>query len=316
MTAVPLETLAPVWDRLTAIGWRAERITHVARLDTGYRNRMFSVVHEGERFAVRLPRKTLLDAAWYRREMHNITAAATARVTPVPLLADASDGLLVLPWIDGEHFRAREVTPAAAARAGAALRRLYTAPAFLAGEDCTDRLKRRLKRLMKDRAAATAHAPGLPTVAEAARPLLEALLRTQPPPTPCHGDLVLGNMIDTGAAVLLVDWETSTFGDAHYDLATVCVRARLDDAARAAFLDAWFGPDGDDDDDDIGRTRVILWEVLYALDKALTYWAKARREGTIDPRCDGWTRRCAGLIATPGTRAALLRLDHAARTTA
>lgn len=311
MTAVPVETLAPVWDRLAAVGWRAEHVTHVARLDTGYRNRVFSVVHEGERFAVRLPRERLMDAAWYRRETHNIHAAAAARATPVPLLADAADGLLVLPWIDGEHLRSREVAPPAAARAGAALRRLRTAPAFLPGEDCADRLRRRLPHLMKDRAAATAHSPGLPTVAEAARPLLDALLGSLPPPMPCHGDLVLGNLIDTGAAVLLVDWETSTFGDAHYDLATVCVRARLDGAARAAFLDTWFGPGGGGDD--IGRTRVVLWEVLYALDKALTYWSKARRTGTMDPRCDGWTRRCAGLIALPGTRAALLRLNHAAR---
>lgn len=311
--AAPAAELDAVWDRLAGLGWTRDRVETVARAGGGYRNRVLAVTHAGTTVMVRLPRTRLKEADWYRREIHNLNSAAAAGVTPAPLLADPADGLLVQPWIAGAHPVSRETGPEAAARAGTALRRLRGAAAFLPGEDVATRLRRRLRRLEGDRDGARAHAQGLPAVAEACRPLLETLARTAPPPSPCHGDLVLGNLIDDGRTLHLIDWETATQGDPHYDLATVAVRARLETPARTALLAAWMGPE----DDPAGpggqavAARVSLWEVLYALDKALTYWTQARRTTTVDPRTAGWVRRCSGLLAAPGTRAALLCLETA-----
>lgn len=312
MTALasPPSLLAPVWERLEPLGWGPDTLSEVTPLDGGFRNRMVSVVHQGERFAVRLPRQRLKDRQWYKRERHNLDAAAALGLAPQPLLADDTDGFLVLPWVEGSHPRRYHMDAAAAARAGLALRRLREAAPFLAGSDVVERLDRDLPRFKAAVHAGTAQDPaGLHSVAESARPLFAALRATLPAASPCHGDLVLGNMIDTGERMLFIDWETSTAGDPHYDLATVSVRARLTPEARAALLEAWF----EDTDDLLGRARVTLWEVLYALDKALTYWRRGLRDGQPDPRCPGWAKRCGELLAVPGTRAAVLVVQQAAR---
>ncbi|MBB4284398.1 phosphotransferase [Roseospira goensis] len=302
--------LAAAWPRLgERLGWAPERVERVAVVTVGHRNPTLDVTHAGVRYAVRLPRPVLQAPDWYRREAHNVAIAAAAGVTPPPLVLDPADGLMVLPWIEGRPAE-RGLTPAAAARAGAALRRLHDGGAFEAGDDALGRLDRRLPRLRRDGAAVLAHARGLPALAEAVRPILEGLSATRPPPRPCHGDLVLGNMVDTGRDMVLLDWETATMGDPLFDLATVCVRARLEGPARAALLDTWFGLVGDPDG--LGAVRVRLWEVVYCLDKAVTYWANGRGAATPDRRCAGWTARGWSLLAAPGTRAAAVRLEHQA----
>lgn len=311
MNPAPPTALADAWDRLAGLGWRAEAVESAARIELGKRNRVFTVVHGGTAFIVRLPRERLKDAAWYAREIHNLSAAAAAGVTPAPLLADAADGLLVLPLVSGAHPQARRVDPDAAARIGRTLHRLHRATApFVADAGILSRVTRRITAVLQDAMAAGRHASGLPSVARAVEPLAATLARTAPPPAPCHGDLVPGNMIDDGAAVHLIDWETSTADDPHCDIATVCLRTRLDDPARATFLAACLAGDPPEDTE-LAHARITVWEAVCALDKALTYWRNGVRSGIVDPRAGGWTRRCSEILAAPGTRAALLVLDSA-----
>jgi aminoglycoside phosphotransferase (APT) family kinase protein len=303
--------LAEVWPRLQAgLGWSADRIERLEVVTAGYRNRILDLTHAGTRYAVRLPRLELQTARWYRREAHNLAAAAEAGVTPRPLLMDPADGLLVQPWVQGETPPHQGMTPAAAARAGAALRRLHDGPPFEPGEDALGRLDRRLPRLREDGARVLAHARGLPALAEAVRPVLASLRATLPPPRPCHGDLVLANLVDTGTAMMLLDFETGTQSDPLFDVATVCLRASLDGPARAALVDTWLGLDGDPDG--LVAARLRLWEVVYVLDKAVNFWISGRDAGRPDRRCGPWTARGWALLAAPGTRAAAVRLEHQA----
>jgi thiamine kinase-like enzyme len=139
-------------------------------------------------------------------------------------------------------------------------------------------------------------------------PLLATLERTTPPPTPCHGDLVPGNIIDNGDRVYLIDWETSTAGDPHQDIANVCLRAKLKVDTQTAIVDTYLQGEPTATAES-ARARILLWKAACALDKALTYWRNGMRSDNIDPRADGWTRRCSALLAAPGTRAAMLFLD-------
>lgn len=58
---------------------------------------------------------------------------------------------------------------------------------------------------------------------------------------PCHNDPWPGNLIDTGATVLLVDWEYSGMNDPAWDLAALSVEADLDAESERVLLDASVG---------------------------------------------------------------------------
>ncbi len=60
-------------------------------------------------------------------------------------------------------------------------------------------------------------------------------------PVPCHNDLLNANFIDDGATIRIVDWEYAGMGDPFFDLANFSINHELDDAGRAALLDAYSG---------------------------------------------------------------------------
>jgi thiamine kinase-like enzyme len=305
--------LEVAWDRLADIGWRPEQVEWVERPTQGERNRVYILRHAGHGAVIRLPRARTKTLDWHAREMHNLAAAAASGVAPTPILADPRDGLLVLPYLQGAHPTPGAVGPASAERIGRCLRRLHrdTAPFRQAG-DILSRIRRRMQRVAAEAREARRHAAGLPSIARAMEPVVTTLERTAPPLVPCHGDLVLGNIIDDGHRVYCIDWETSTAGDPHQDIANVCLRAQLQDAARAMLLATYFNGDLEHTAER-ARARVRLWEPTCAFDKALIYWRHGVQLGTVDPRVAGWTRRCSTLLAAPGMRAATLFLDTAER---
>jgi aminoglycoside phosphotransferase (APT) family kinase protein len=308
MSALP-DDFAVALDRLASLGWRPEQIEWVKRPSQGERNQVYLLRHAGESAVIRLPLARSKAADRSAREIHNLNAAAAAGVTPAPLLADPKDGLLLLPYLQGEHPKPGIVTLDAAVRMGRCLRILHRDTAtFRSGTDILRRIRRRMAGVAAEADDARRHAAGLPSVVSAMEPVVATLKRTVPLPVPCHGDLVLGNIIDDGVRVHFIDWETSTAGDPHQDVANLCLRARLEGAPRAALLGAYF--DGDSERSLHQATaRIRLWEPACALDKALTYWRNGVRSGDVDPRVASWTQRCSALLAAPGMRAAHLVLD-------
>lgn len=308
MSEVP-QALLQQWPRLDVLGWRVEKLDSVDRSEEAFRNRVYFLRYGSKRYVVRVPGvkpgQVQRPKESYVLEMHNLAAAASAGVTPSPILADPSDGFLVLPFIEGSHPVRREVSSKSAGRIARCLRALHdeTEP-FGQGTDFLRRITSRVSRVLSNPQAARSHSESLPDTARLLEPILTDLDRTSPSPVSCHGDLVLANIIDDGSRVYLIDWETSTLGDPHQDLGTFLLRARLSDEAREAFVSAYFeGESGERRD--WACARVKLWEAARALDKALIYWNNGCRTGKIDRRVDGWTRRCAGLLEDPETKHAL-----------
>jgi len=58
---------------------------------------------------------------------------------------------------------------------------------------------------------------------------------------PCHNDLLNANFLDDGEQLWIVDWEYAGMGDRFFDLANFSINHELDDDARRALLDAYFG---------------------------------------------------------------------------
>jgi len=56
----------------------------------------------------------------------------------------------------------------------------------------------------------------------------------------CHNDLLNANFIDDGERIRIVDWEYAGMGD-RFDLANFAINHELDEGARAALLEAYFG---------------------------------------------------------------------------
>jgi thiamine kinase len=55
----------------------------------------------------------------------------------------------------------------------------------------------------------------------------------------CHGDVVCGNVLDSGGSLRLVDWEYARITDPYFDLAAVLRHHQLDADASAELLDAY-----------------------------------------------------------------------------
>ncbi|HVH30399.1 MAG TPA: phosphotransferase, partial [bacterium] len=61
------------------------------------------------------------------------------------------------------------------------------------------------------------------------------------PPRPCHNDLLLGNFIDDGHLIRIVDWEYAAMGDPFFDLGNFAVHHGLADTQEAMLLEAYLG---------------------------------------------------------------------------
>jgi len=59
-------------------------------------------------------------------------------------------------------------------------------------------------------------------------------------PVPCHDDLLPGNLIQTPATILLVDWEYAGVGHRYFDLGNLAVNNDFDEDAERLLLEAYF----------------------------------------------------------------------------
>jgi thiamine kinase-like enzyme len=68
--------------------------------------------------------------------------------------------------------------------------------------------------------------------------MLRAVTR---PLRPCHNDLLLGNFIDDGHVIRILDWEYAAMGDPFFDLGNFAVHQGLSDTQEAMLLEAYLG---------------------------------------------------------------------------
>jgi thiamine kinase-like enzyme len=99
-------------------------------------------------------------------------------------------------------------------------------------------------RVVEDyRSTAFARGATVPAAYATARQIARQIehARGAVPERPCHNDLLNANFIDDGTRIRIVDWEYAGMGDVFFDLANFSVNHELDDDARAALLEAYFG---------------------------------------------------------------------------
>ena len=163
--------------------------------------------------------------------------AASAGLAPAVLLARPAAGLLVTPHVAGRVLTrdaARE--PAMLVRIGAWLARLHalSPPAGLRPIDIAARAANYLQVLGSGESTVL--------VRDLERRL--ARLRGQLPPdrlAACHHDLHHFNLVDTGAALVALDWEYAGPGDPVADLAACICYQDLDSRQTEVLLAAYGG---------------------------------------------------------------------------
>jgi thiamine kinase-like enzyme len=81
-----------------------------------------------------------------------------------------------------------------------------------------------------------------------------ALASQHRPPRPCHNDLLIGNFIDEGRDLRILDWEYAGMGDAYFDLANFSTNHELDAEGDRVLLEAYFG---EYREEDFARLRLM-----------------------------------------------------------
>ena len=86
----------------------------------------------------------------------------------------------------------------------------------------------------------------LPDAFMRAQQLVDQIAQALPltDPVPCHDDLLPGNLIQTPATILLVDWEYAGVGHRYFDLGNLAVNNDFDEDAERLLLEGYFGEPG------------------------------------------------------------------------
>jgi thiamine kinase-like enzyme len=70
---------------------------------------------------------------------------------------------------------------------------------------------------------------------------IEQAVRTADPHCLCHNDLLLGNFIDAGTALKIIDWEYAGLGDRFFDLGNFAAHNELNEDQERQLLEHYFG---------------------------------------------------------------------------
>jgi thiamine kinase-like enzyme len=225
-------------DVIARMGWARAADLIVAPLGGGITNLNYRVEVGGEAYVVRIPGQGSTHLGIDRAREHTCTAAAHASgVAPGVAAFLKEEGVLITRFVRGRRLAEEEMLrPEMVRRVAQALRRYHGGPPF-PGTFSPFRTVREY--------LATAAPSGAPLperfdwmMGQAGR--LEAVLG-EGPLRPCHNDLLLGNFLDDGEQLWIVDWEYAAMGDVFFDLGNFAVHHQLSDSLEHTLLDAYFG---------------------------------------------------------------------------
>ncbi len=266
----------------------------------GLTNRNFKVIGPAGCYVLRLAGAgsgAFVDRA---AEAENARIAAEAGVGAEVVYCDAADGTMVTRFVAGAApMDARGMQDEGAiGRAAAVLRRLHGAAPFANDVDP-------FAKIAEYRALADEGDVALPQgTAEAVAAVAEirrALAARPAPPAPCHFDPTPANFLDTGARMVLIDYEYAGNGDPLWDLAYLAVEAGFAEAQERGLLAAYFGRPPETHE----RARMALYAPVCDLLAAL--WGALRAEAedrTDDFRVYAVDRieRCRARLDAPALR--------------
>lgn len=206
----------------------------IERLSNGPTNASYLVERGGERFVLRIDKPEARRLGLDRASEHAVLdALAGAGLDRPPLVADAARGLLLREFVPGRAWRLEELAePANLARLAGLLRRVHALPPAGRAFDPLGAAARYAEQVGKVRAR--------DLYAAAA----DAFARIEPAaPALCHNDPVCGNVLETDAGPMLIDWEYAGVGDPFFDLAVVVRHHGIAAGPAQGFLAAYLGRD-------------------------------------------------------------------------
>ena len=226
-------------DVIERMGWeRAGRPT-VALLGGGITNLNYRVDAGGQAYVVRIAgRDSALLGIDRAREHACAVTAHESGVAPEVVAYLAPEGVLITRFIDGRGLAEAEMRQAPMlGRVAQALRRYHGGRPFPG----TFSPFRAVREYL---AAAGARGAPLPErfdwmLQQAER--LETALSRPGRSRPCHNDLLLGNFIDDGKRLWIVDWEYAAMGDVFFDLGNFAAHHELPEPLERTLLAAYFG---------------------------------------------------------------------------
>jgi thiamine kinase-like enzyme len=295
-------TIQDVIDRM---GWETAGRPTVALLGGGITNLNYRVDAGGQAYVVRIPgQDSALLGIDRAREHACAIAAHESGAAPEVIAYIAEEGILITRFVDGRGLAEAEMREAGMVRRVAhALRRYHGGRPFPGtfSPFCTVR---------GYLAAAVARGAPLPErsgwmLKQAER--LEAALGQPGASRPCHNDLLLGNFIDDGKHLCILDWEYAAMGDVFFDLGNFAAHHELPEPLERALLAAYFGAVGSGAMARLQLMRIVsdmreaMWAMVQVAISALDYDFRAygRKHfdrclaALCDPRLPAWLAEAA-----------------------
>src|SRR2546427_2321421 len=244
-------------------GWTGATIA-VSALGGGITNLNYRVDVDGTSFVVRIPGKdSELLGIDRRREYACTLAAGEGGVGPEVAHFLEADGILITRFIAGREISAEEIgRPAPLRRVAAALRRYHAGPIFPGTFSALETVRDYL-RISRSGAPLPSTIDRMVERAET----IDGAIRSIPrPPRSCHNDLLLGNFLDDGQRIRILDWEYAAMGDPFFDLGNFAAHLTLNDDRETVLLDAYLGRAAEPE-----LARLKLMKILSDLREAM--WA-------------------------------------------
>ncbi len=253
-----LAECVPLWRNTRNV--RIEPLTGTISLN----NSLYRVVADDSAYILRYA----ADAGRYlgirRQDELAIAQAAAEAQLALPILFSDPAGHMVLPFIDGRHWKPEEFQePHNIARLGEAIRRLHAIPNISGVCNVFQRIEFLLT---------SARELGIKTPPEIERYRekltgWEAERASDPRFTSGinHNDLWGNNFLDDGDNLYLLDWEFAGNGDGIYDLTTIILQGGYSDDRQSTFLKACGIEENIDDVIEKARFVVYFFEGAWAL---------------------------------------------------
>ena len=210
-------------------------------LPGGLTNRNYRVsAADGRPMVVRLssPQSSVLTIA---RDDENVNAraAAVAGVAPRVLAYVPEFGALVIEWIEGRTFGAKDLDDSGVLRQVAATcRALHAGPRFATDFDMFALTRRYLDlTLARGYRIPAGYLDQLPELHA-----IEAAMTVQAEPSvPCHNDLLPANIMAGASQLWFIDYEYAGNGDPCFELGNLCSEAHLGTERLAELVAAYYG---------------------------------------------------------------------------
>lgn len=213
--------------------WKGRPIT-IQKLEGGITNRNY-LVRSGlagyvARFAFPLNHFLGIDR---KREVINTTRAAHMGLGPEVVEHLPEHCLLIVNYIEGFVFDEQSAqTPDSILGVAKLLRKLHNeGPQFAGYRDVFKDIDGYIAETLRQNS-------WMPENMESCLNILwgiETMLGVKET-TACHFDLMLGNIVDTGVGLKLIDWEYSANGDSRFDVAMFALKASLTSEQEEVFL--------------------------------------------------------------------------------